>query len=194
MTTEQVQIQVASPQTMTITVPEEIASIRDAWVKSKHAELETAETALAELRKTGTHGKIKRVESRVTFLRKCVRALDAGFVPMPRFDGALLNLEVEQLPLKALIRVNEVTAQKLFDEIRFVAGQTATRGNSWSARRNARDPLIVGVARTPRICLIQNEWQEQNSHDHVRHLHEEWEEHFLIAWWRPEDERPEDLF
>lgn len=194
MTTEPISVEIVKAETAAITVPEEIAVIRAAWVKSKHEELDRAELALKELRKAGVTGKLKRVEGRVSFLRKCVKALDAGYVPMPRFDSTLLNIEVEQVPLKALIKVNEATAQKIFDEIRFIAGQEARRGDSWHPRRAPRDPLIVGAVRTPRICLLATDFERANVAEHFRHQHEQFEEHFLLAWWRPEDERPEDMF
>ena len=167
-----------------ITVPEEIIQIRATWVKSKEIELERARSALQQLRESdASERRIQRVTERVSLLRKVVRVLQAGYLPIPRFQGDLLRLDMEELPLKAIVAVNEAAAQKLFDEFRLVQGVGATSKRG-TARINQRDPLIVGVARTktlrpdPERSWIQ--WSQ--------------EEHFLIAWWRPEDERQEEMY
>ena len=170
-----------------ITIPEEIGVIREQWVESKREELERARVATAQLREAGaTTARLRRSEERVTLLRKVVRALDAGFIPIPRFDSSKLRLDLEELPLKVIMRVNEVVAQKVFDELRLVSGQVSQGRRGRYGRQPVRDPLVVGVVRTPEVREDRNGWSQVVVPGR--------EEHFLIAWWRPEDERDEDMF
>lgn len=109
-----------------ITMPEEIAAIRQVWVESKEQELEAAQKAYVALTETGvSERKLKRVRERIGLLRKVVRALNAGYIPIPRFDSAKLKVDYQELPLKAIVAINEAAAQKLFDEFRFIEGREA---------------------------------------------------------------------
>jgi hypothetical protein len=68
----------------------------------------------------------------------------------------------------------------------FVTGQE--EGRVGRRRRSARDPLLVGVMRHAAMIVPGSDrgWGPQR--------HPGREEHFLIAWWRPEDERDEVMF
>lgn len=174
-------------QTAVITVPDEIVGIKKTWLATKHQELEAADKAIQSLEKSGaTPRKVQRVKERRALLRKTIAALDAGFLPIPRFSSQKLTLDQEELPLKAVLAIENAVAQKLFDEFRFVTGQQGNSRRGRYARQAQRDPIVVGVVRT------------------LEHGHRgpyEWiidvpsmEEHFLVAWWRPEDQHPTDWY
>lgn len=171
-----------------VKVPENLIALRQSWLEGKRAELARAEMALKELKGAGASPrKIERVAERVRLLRKVGSCLEAGYMPMPRFGGEKLTLELEELPLNALIAVNDAVAQELFDEIRFVAGGERTRGYGRRSGQAHRDPMLVGVVRTK---IIEAYRSERAGYIPLWSL----EEHFLIAWWRPEDTTPEDLW
>ena len=176
-----------STRSTVITIPEEIAQIRQSWAESKRQELAMAQSAYGALQEAGaTARKLQRVREQIAMLRKVIRALDAGFVPIPRFDSEKLRLDTEELPLKAITAINEATAQRIFDELRLVAGRDPVSRRGPRGRITRRDPLVIGVVRTPEI-VTQNEYG---------YVAERWslEEHFLIAWWRPEDTWIQDNF
>src|SRR3990167_2709480 len=107
-----------------IAIPEEIVRIREEWIITKQAELEMARQALVRLEESGaTERRLKRTRERINLLKRVVTALAKGFVPIPRFDSQKLTLDQEDLPLKAIVAVNEAQAQKIFDEFRIVLGR-----------------------------------------------------------------------
>lgn len=184
---------IALPTASAITRLENVAEIRGTWLESKRQELGLAEAAVGALANTEgiapNSWRLRNAQNRVRLLRKVVRALEHGFVPIPRFSSQTLDLDLEELPVSAIVALKEAQAEEIFEEIRFVRGDVgdSRRGR---ARRAARDPLLVGVVRTPSIDLgefrnVGGEW--------VRRIPGR-EEHFLIAWWRPEDERDEVMF
>lgn len=173
-----------------ITLPSEVAEIREEWIENKRHELMLATDALKDLKviKAG-HSRLTRANDRVRLLKKVVAVMEAGFIPIPRFDSEKLDIDVQALPAKAIAALAVSDAFKLFDEIRFVTGQESDSRNAWPrrGRRNQRDPIIVGVVRTPEHVI-------ENPRTGWRAPLPGLEEHFLIAWWRPEDERDETMF
>ena len=140
----------AVQETHIIKVPEDLVGIRKEWVKSKEVELIRAEEALKALRATdASPARLERTSRRITLLRKVVKALQAGFIPIPRFASTTLRTDMEWLPTKVIIAVSEAKAQPLFDEFRIVAGQEGQSRQGPYGRRAQRDPLIVGVCRVP---------------------------------------------
>lgn len=178
---------IPAPQAGIITIPEEIAVIRTQWLESKVVELARAKDVLRALRemKAGP-AKIVRAANTVAFLKKIVKALEHGYIPIPRFQAHTLRLDVEELPVKVIVALNAARAGKFFSEVRLADGESPGRG--FGRRRPARDPVLIGVIRTPNVLMNpgHSEWIRD----------EVWarEEHFMIAWWRPEDERPEEMF
>ena len=163
-------------------------SVRTDWLEGKQAELERAQTALRELRLLKPDSaKTRRVAERVGMLRKCVEALHAGYIPVPRFSSHTLDLDMEELPSAALQALSDADERTLFSEYRLVSGDVGDSRRGW-ARRVARDPLLVGVIRTVGYVLNPNDPIYMQQRVPPR------EEHFLIAWWRVEDERDDDLF
>jgi len=175
------------------TIPEEIAIINEQWVEGKELELANARYALQMLEESGASSrKMRRIKERVGLLVKVVEALKKGCIIIPRFDTSTLRIEQEELPLKAIIAINEAKAKQVFDDYRIVMGREA-RNQGNRRRMTQRDPLIVGINRTPVFCIGEDHDNKPRSE---YHFCERWslEEHFLIAWWRPEDERMEDMF
>lgn len=171
-----------------LTIPGDFSQVRQSWIAAKETELTKAQDALLALQETdATERRIRRTKERVSLLKKTIRALKAGYIPIPRFDSNKLTLDMEELPVNAIIAVSEAKAQALFDEFRLITGHIANNRRGRYGRIAQRDPLIVGVVRTPSIVLTT--WQDGTAR-------ETWsaEEHFLIAWWRPEDENLEDMF
>jgi hypothetical protein len=135
----------------------------------------------------------------VRFLKRFIGALEQGYVPIPRFDADTLDLNVEELPAEALVALGQAKTKRLFNEVRYVTGResdsrpgvhSSARGMLTRGRRPQRDPLIVGIIRTPehRVRDPHGGWR---GHDRIIPAREE---HFLLAWWRPEDTTDADLF
>lgn len=179
----------AIPTQTAIARLENIIEIRSSWIDAKRQELATAEEAARTLLQVEgmSDFRIKRANARVRLLRKVVDALERGFVPLPRFSSRKLDVAIEELPVKALAALAEAQAEKIFDEIRFVPGDVG-ESRRGVRRRAARDPLLVGVVRVPGMQIPGSD----------RGWGPEWlpgqEEHFLIAWWRPDEETPEVMF
>jgi hypothetical protein len=181
-----------------ITLPDEVVEVRGQWIESKRQELQLAMGAAKDLRALKVSGaRLTRANDRVRLLRKVVAALEAGYIPIPRFDGEKLDVDLEELPAKAIAALVVGGRARLFDEVRLVAGQESISRPTWSqrrsgrnTRRNQRDPLLVGVVRTP-----ERRMKGRDAWGSVREMVVPgMEEHFLIAWWRPEDERMEEMF
>lgn len=181
-------IELVKRDTVAITAPDDIITVRQQWVDTKKQELEAAEKALESLRKIdATTARIDRTRKTVYLLRKVVRALERGYIAVPRFVGQTLRFDLEELPLKVIFAVDQAKAQKLFDEFRLVQGNDlSTQQYGGRSRRLRRDPLVVGVIREPDL-IIRNErgWLIERY---------TFEEHFLISWWREEDVLPWDRF
>jgi len=179
----------AIPAASAITRLENVAEIRSTWLDTKRAELDQAEQAAGALERLygADATRVKTAAKRVGFLRRVLAALERGMVPIPRFSGRRLTT-LDELPVSAIVALDAAGVTKVFDEILFVQGEfgETRRGQR---RRQQRDPLLVGVVRTTGTQIPESErggWGPT-------HLPGR-EEHFLIAWWRPEDERDEVMF
>jgi hypothetical protein len=185
----------------TVSMPAHVVSTANAWLEQKTDELAQAEQALSALRRLGGgHARLARVRERIRFLRHFVKAMNAGFLPIPRFDSERLDIDVEELPAEALVAMANANALRVFDEVRFVPGQVPTsrpgghrEGRTWTRRRlTARDPLVVGLIRTPEHRVAIDPRQRMEAWN-TRVIPAR-EEMFLIAWWRPEDEADWTMF
>lgn len=179
---------IAVPEKLAIiTVPEEIMRVREAWVTQKREELTAATQALEALRSLHAGAaRLERCKKTVGLLRKVVRALEHGYIPIPRFRADTLRFELDELPLKAILSIQQAQAQKLFDEYRLVTGGMETQNFDRRQRRVTVDPLIIGVTREPTQIM---RWSDGTERRRILY-----EEHFLVAWWRPEDLLPWDGF
>lgn len=166
----------------------EAIEVQSTWLHLKEQELERMLEARAALKALGGHeSRLARLADRVQLTRKVIAALRAGFVPIPRFDAHKLNPDVDVLPTRVLVAYAAAQNTELFDEVRLVEGrQSRSHHLGPNPRIAARDPLLVGIVRTPEREGVTR-WGGRT-----------WipgrEEHFLVAWWRPEDDRDEDLF
>ena len=167
----------------------EIISDRNDIIAAKRQELTAAREALGALKNAGVgHSRVDRLRERVKFIEKTINALEAGYVPIPRFDSQTFNLEVEELPSRSLVALSYAENAGVFDEIRIVRG-IAPRGGRGQQRRGARDPLLVGV-----IKSSNHEVDDGLGRWDSRTFVPGRETHFLIAWWQPEDERDNTVF
>lgn len=179
--------------------PAEVLSVANHWLEQKRQELARAQVAAKALVQLGVPPARRRLaKERVRFLKRFVGALEQGYVPIPRFDADTLDLNVEELPAEALVALGQSKTKRLFDEVRYVTGRegdsrpgvhSSARGMLTRGRQPKRDPLIVGIIRTAEHRVPDRSgWR---SFDRVIPAREE---HFLIAWWRPEDTTEADLF
>lgn len=179
----------AIPAASAITRLEDVAQIRSTWLDSKRQELIQAEQAAGALERLygADSTRVKTAVKRVGFLRRVLAALERGMVPIPRFSASRLTT-LDELPVSAIVALDAAGATKVFDEVLFVQGDVGEtrRGRR---RRAQRDPLLVGVVRMTGTQIPEG---ERNGWGPT-HLPGR-EEHFLIAWWRPEDERDEVMF
>lgn len=181
--------------------PAEVLSVANHWLEQKRQELQRAQLAAKALVQLGVPPARRRLaRERVRFLKRFVSALEHGYVPIPRFDADTLDLNIEELPAEALVALGQSKTKRLFDEVRYVTGRQPdsrpgghyTSNQRWTrARIGGRDPLIVGVIRTPEHQVPFPRWQGDT---HGTRTIPGREEHFLIAWWRPEDTTDADLF
>lgn len=167
---------------------EDIVTIRDRWIDGKRQELERAIEAHKALVGAGaSETKQRYSRNRVQLLRKIVNCLEAGFVPIPRFTANKVNVDLEELPLNALMALNDAKATGLFDEVKLVSGDRPDVGS----KARGRDPLLVGIVKMPAAFVAtynylgyRTGWRRYPAR----------QQHFLIAWWRPEDEVDNDLW
>lgn len=165
----------------------EAVEVQSTWLALKEAELERMLEARSALQAIGGHtSRLARLADRIQLTRKVIACLRAGFIPIPRFDANKLNADVDVLPTRVLVAYAAAQNAEVFDEIRLVTGRESRSFRGAVERRNARDPLLVGVVRTSAHKVVDAGGWERTI--------EAREEHFLIAWWRPEDDRYEDLF
>jgi hypothetical protein len=196
--------QLAVPDVQATTLirkPADVLAVAGHWLDDKQAELARAEAAVKALTSLDASPARRRlVRERVKFLRRFVKALRSGYVPIPRFDADKLDLDTEELPAEALVAMADVKTKRLFDEIRYVTGRRpdsrpgghyTSRGNWSYTRLVQRDPLIVGIMRTPEHRVPHPRNPSNRDWDVVIPSREE---AFLIAWWRPEDTLDVDLF
>lgn len=174
-----------------VTSLEDVVNIRDSWLADKKAELERAVEANKALAGAGaSETKLRYSRNRVSMLRKVVNIIESGFVPIPRFSADTLNIDFEQMPLKAIAAVSDAKASGLFDEIKVVRGTEPFRGRGIGERmrRTQRDPLLIGIVGMPGARLERTSgWPRRVDLPPL-------EEHFLLCWWRPEDEVDWDMF
>jgi len=195
--------QLAVPDVQASTIirkPADVLAVAGHWLANKQAELDRAEAAVKAL---GTLGVTPRrralARERVKFLRRFVKALQSGYVPIPRFDSEKLDLNTEELPAEALVAMADVKTKRLFDEVVYVTGREAQSrpAGHWSSGRytrqrlRQRDPLIVGIIRTPEHRALRWPGHPEQGTEVVIPAREE---AFLIAWWRPEDTTDADVF
>ena len=164
------------------------------WIRAKRTELTACDAAIQAAKDANAgSNKLARLRERRRLLAKCVEVMELGYVPIPRFDANKLNIEIDVLPTAALVALGEATQLGVFDEFRLVTGRVSDSRPARFGQRNRvnqRDPLIVGVLRTP-----EHRRKETDAHGWEREVVIPGrEEHFLVAWWRPEDEREETLF
>lgn len=97
-----------------------------------------------------------KMEKNIDRLERKVKALEAGFLQIPRFDWATLEWSSERLNYSTLVRLKEAKEAGLFDDYGVVQ-------DKYTASRRRRDPILVGIIRG------------------VRYNHEE---HFFIGMWK----------
>ena len=187
-------LQPLEPMKAVITAVQDILEVRQTWVTGKAQELAQVEQAVRELKaaKAG-EGRVRRAERRVALLRKVVKALQAGYIPIPRFNINGQAFSIEEMPLKAIAAYNEAQQSGVFDEIMAVTGRQARR-RGWG-REHQRDPLIVGIVEVPAVTVLRSDTDSKGLPIQFRvEVEPPHEEQFLIAWWRPEDLRPEEVY
>lgn len=174
-----------------VTSASDLSAVRDTWITTKRVELQRGLGALVALRKAGASAaRLAAVRDRVGMLKKVVKALELGYVPIPRFDSQTLNIDVQELPGPALVALAAARQAKLFHEVRFVTGRRETQGRGYFRVRQ-RDPLLIGIVRTRHHVLS---WRNMDGRQWADVEVPSIEEHFMVAWWRPEDERADVLF
>ncbi len=167
---------------------ESVITIRDEWVTGKKEELERAISASKELKAAGAgETKLRYMRHRIAMLRKVVNILESGFVPIPRFAGEGLDIDFDELPLKAVAAVADAKATELFDDIQLVKGSVGDANRRNPYHRKVRDPFLVGIVRMVGVEITDKRGWNTKTYP-MR------EEHFLLCWWRPEDEIDGDLW
>jgi hypothetical protein len=125
-------------------------------------DLETTEECIKAAEELGIkalttrHHRVKtQIEKEIAFLEKRLGALEAGFIPFPRFDYATIEWSSERMNYKTLVRLKEAKEAGIFDDFGVVQ-------DKYTHPRRQRDPLLVGIIRGARG----------------------YEEHFFIGVWQ----------
>lgn len=134
----------------------------------KKAEIEEGNRVLAELEKIDgiSKHKISRVKGRIHFLEKFTRILQDGYLPIPRMEYERLeSLWTGNIVLDQMPVEAIATVAEFQDKFdRLGMVRPKTQG-----RR--RDPFLIGIISYGGI-----------------------EEHFILAWWRPDLMLPSQLW
>ena len=144
-------------------------------IKLKEEEIAQGKRVVADLEQIPNISKHKlaRIKGRVRFLERFVELIKQGFIPIPRMEYTDLSPQTYHLGKGGW------KAELTFDTLPVEAIETIstfrpifTRIGIVPARRpKRRDPILIGILK------YGNE-----------------EEHFLLAWWRPDLLRPIDLW
>ena len=145
-------------------------------ISLKEEEIQHGKRIIADLEQMPNFSKNKlgRIRGRVRFLERFVELIKQGFIPIPRMEYT--NLAPELYHGQA---GGGWKAELTFDNLPVEAIETIstykpifTRIGLVPARRpKRRDPILIGV---------------------LKYGHNE--EHFLLAWWRPDLMRPIELW
>lgn len=79
-----------------------------------------------------------KIEKNIDRLDRKVKALEGGFLQIPRFDWATLEWSSERLNFNTLRRLKEAKEAGIFDEFGVVQ-------DKYTSTRKKRDPILVGV-------------------------------------------------
>ncbi len=108
-------------------------------------DLETTEECMGAAEELGIkalitrHKRVKtQIEKEIAFLENRILALEAGYLPVPRFDYASIEWSSERMNYKTLKRLKEAKEAGIFDEFGVVQ-------DKYTHPRRKRDPLLVGV-------------------------------------------------
>ena len=82
--------------------------------------------------------------------KRILGALEAGYMPMPRFPALTLEFCFELIPVEAIEAMGQAHDSGLFDEFRIVDGRDATpwgtpRTSTSREARAKQDPILVGM-------------------------------------------------
>lgn len=97
-----------------------------------------------------------KIEKNIDQLERKVKALEAGFLQIPRFDWATLEWSSERLNYSTLKRLKEAKEAGIFDDFGVVQ-------DKYTRPHRKRDPILIGIIRG------------------ARYNHEE---HFFIGTWK----------
>ena len=144
-------------------------------IQLKESEIQQGKIVIATLEKLPNISKHKltRIRGRVRFLERFVELIKQGFIPIPRLEYTPIDPEYYVGGRKGWV------SEIIFDNLPVEAIETIsaykdvfTRIGLVPARRpKKRDPILIGI---------------------LRYGHNE--EHFLLAWWRPDLMRPIELW
>ena len=90
------------------------------------------------------HKRVKnRIEKEIIFLENRLVALEAGYIPVPRFDYASIAWSSERMNYQTLKRLKEAKDAGIFEDFGVVQ-------DKYTRPRHGRDPLLVGILRGAR--------------------------------------------
>lgn len=145
-------------------------------IKCKDEEIAQGKRVIAELEKMPniSKHKLSRIRGRVRFLERFVELIKQGFIPIPRMEYTDLSAETYHGK-----KGGGWKAELTFDNLPVEAIETITSykpiftriGLIPTKRPKQRDPMLIGILKYGRF-----------------------EEHFLLAWWRPDLLKPTDLW
>ena len=124
-------------------------------------DLQTTEECIVAAEELGIKALISRhkrvknqIEKEIIFLESRLAALEAGYIPVPRFDYASIAWSSERMNYQTLKRLKEAKDAGIFEDFGVVQ-------DKYTHPRRERDPLLVGILRGTR----------------------NYEEHFFIGVW-----------
>ena len=150
--------EILSSKGIMITKPHELLAIKEREISEGEKVIE-AMMAIPNISKA----KLARVKGRVLFMKRFVAKLKEGFLPIPRmvYDDVAHawngTITIDNLPIEAIVTIRDF--QNKFDALGLV--RPSVGRSRWGRQR--RDPFLIGI---------------------IRYGHRE--EHFMLAWWRPD--------
>ena len=146
--------------------------VKENWISEKQKELEQGCIVLAEMEKIEgiSKSKLGRMRGRLKFLEKFIELLKEGFIPIPRMDFEPIDIERYHYgKLRSILYLDKLPVGAIATIAEFQ--DKFDHLGVVRPRAKKRDPILIGILQ-----------------------YGQYEEHFILGWWRPDMMKPWELW